>query len=234
MQTEFAYLSHYAVGAVAILLWWGAFLNRKGSPAHKRFGRLFLGALGATLVTVGLIFFGSSRDFAPPEVIQFTYLCICVVTVGGTALAAIRLQRDVERFRGTWFRILGAASFLLGGVVLAAGLATGDPMPVIFSVIGLLYGGAMLRFAWFGGALHPNWWLGWHLNGMCFLFNAVHGTFLAVTWRLAVDPAADVNAVTQIATMAIALIMRVYFGRRFNAPLGFGLPQPVSIPSRPA
>jgi hypothetical protein len=234
MQTEPAYLAHYLVGTTAILLWWGAVLNRKGSPTHKRFGRLFLGTLAGTLVTVGLIFFASSRAFAPPEVIQFTYLVLCVLAVGGTAFAAIRMRLDLDRFRGPWFRLLGLAAFVMGGVVLAAGIATANPLPVIFSVIGLLYGGAMLRFAWYRGAVHPNWWLGWHLNGMCFLFNAVHGTFLAVAWRLAVDPAADVNAITQVLTMAIALALRLYFGRRYNAPLGFGMPARPVMLSDPA
>ena len=68
---------------------------------------------------------------------------------------------------------------------------------------------------------HPNWPLIWHLNGMTFLFNAVHGTLLAVAWRALVDPAAgpEVNMVTQVGTMLAALAMRIYFGRRFGAPL---------------
>jgi hypothetical protein len=28
--------------------------------------------------------------------------------------------------------------------------------------IGLLYGGAMLKFAFSRSPLHPNWWVGWH------------------------------------------------------------------------
>ncbi|MCB1391499.1 MAG: hypothetical protein KDK12_20530 [Rhodobacteraceae bacterium] len=225
MQTEPAYLIHYLIGALTLLCWWGAFLSAKGSPRHRAFGRAFLVLLSGALLTVGLIFFASSRDFAPPEVIQFTYLVLCVVTVGGTAFAAIRLRRDPERFRGPLFRTFGIAAFLMGGVVLAAGLATGAVMPVIFSVIGLLYGGAMIRFAWFRGPLHPRWWLGWHLNGMCFLFNAVHGTLLAVLWRVLVAPdsGTEVIATTQLGTMAVSLALRLWFGRRFDAPLRFGV-----------
>ncbi len=224
MQLEPAFLIHIFVGSLALAGWWGAFLQTKGSPRHKRFGRLFLMLLGAVLVTVGGIFFLSSRVFAAPEVIEFSYLVLCVVTVGGTAFAAIRLRHDIERFRGPLFRTFGIAAFVMGGVVLAAGIASGNPMPVIFSVIGLLFGGAMIRFAFFEGAVHPNWWLGWHLNGMCFLFNAVHGTMLAVIWRALVSPEAGVglNMTTQLGTMAIALALRLYLGRRFNAPLRFG------------
>ncbi len=224
MQIEPAYLIHVFVGSLALAGWWGAFLQAKGSPRHKRFGRLFLMLLCAVLVSVGGVFFLSSRVFAAPEVIEFSYLVLCVVTVGGTAFAAIRLRHDIERFRGPFFRAFGIAAFTMGGVVLAAGLTSGDPMPVIFSVIGLLFGGAMIRFAFFKGAVHPNWWLGWHLNGMCFLFNAVHGTMLAVIWRALVNPGAGVglSMTTQLGTMAIALALRLYFGRRYNAPLRFG------------
>ena len=224
MQFETAHLVHIVFGSLALAGWWGAFLQAKGSPRHKRFGRLFLILLGVVLVTVGGIFFLSSRLFAAPELIQFSYLVLCVVTVGGTAFAAIRLRHDIERFRGPLFRGFGFAAFVMGGVVLAAGIASGNPMPVIFSVIGLLFGGAMIRFAFLKGAVHPNWWLGWHLNGMCFLFNAVHGTMLAVIWRALVNPEAGVglSMLTQLGTMAIALALRLYFGSRYDAPLLFG------------
>jgi hypothetical protein len=100
-------------------------------------------------------------------------------------------------------------------------------MPVIFSVIGLLYGGAMIRFAFMQSEAQPNWPLISHLNGMTFLFNAVHGTLLAVAWRALIDPAAgaEVSMVTQIGTMLGALAMRIHFGRRFGAPLRLTAPQ---------
>lgn len=234
MQFETAHLVHIVFGGLALAGWWGAFLQAKGSPRHKHFGRLFLMLLGVVLITVGGIFFLSSRHFAAPEVIQFSYLVLCVVTVGGTAFAAIRLRHDIERFRGPLFRVAGFAAFVMGGVVLAAGIATGNPMPVIFSVIGLLFGGAMIRFTFFKGKVHHNWWLGWHLNGMCFLFNAVHGTMLAVIWRALVSPEAGVglSMTTQLGTMAIALALRLHFGRRYDAPLRFG--QAVQVRLEPA
>ena len=62
---------------------------------------------------------------------------------------------------------------------------------------------------------------------MTFLFNAVHGTPPAVAWRALIDPAAgaEVNMVTQIGTMLGALALRIYFGRRFGAPLRLTAPQ---------
>jgi len=223
MSVEPAYLVHYAIGSVAILLFWSTILRRKGGPAHRMSGKVFFAMLPVVLLSVGGIFFLSSRVFATPEVIQFLYLSLCVVTVGGTAFAAIGLKNDLERFRGAWFRVLGVAAFLMGAAVLVAGVAIGRPLPIIFSMIGLVYGGAMIRFAWLKEAPHPNWWLSWHLNGVCLLFNAVHGTFLAVTWQALVDPTAtdDIKIVTQLSTMGAAIAMRVWFGQRYRAPLRF-------------
>jgi len=235
MSVAPAFLIHYVIGAITILCWWGAFLSVKGSPRHRRFGRRFLVALGLVLASVFGMLFLSNRAYDAAGFIQFGYLSLCVVTVGSTAFLAIRLRNDVARFRGPWFRTLGIASFLMGGVVLAAGIAARDPMPLIFSVIGLLYGGAMIRFAWFRGALHPNWWLGWHLNGMTFLFNAIHGTFLAQIWLAAIGGApTTVSAVAQIATMGVSLGLRLHFGRRFDAPLRFRAPPTVAAAYAPA
>ena len=227
MPLEPAYVIHLLIGTTAVAAYWAALLARKGSRPHKRAGRVFLGALGVVLASVGGIFFLSSRAFSGPEVVQFTYLVLCVMTVAGTAFAAIRLRREVARFRGRWFLGFGVACFVMGLVVLAAGIATQSPVAVLFSTIGLIYGGAMIRFVRFRGALHPNWWLGWHLNGMCYLFNAVHGTLLAVLWRWLVDPAAGdgITLVTQTGTMAVALGLRLWFGARVDAPLRFGAPQ---------
>lgn len=224
MPLEPAYIAHLLIGTTAVAAYWAALLRRKGSPAHKQAGRVFLAALALVLVSVGGIFFLSSRAFSAPEVVQFTYLVLCVVTVGGTAFAAIRLRGDVTRFRGRWFLGFGIAAFVMGLVVLAAGIATQNPVPMLFSTIVLIYGGAMIRFTRFRRALHPNWWLGWHLNGMCYMFNAVHGTLLAVLWRWLVDPAAgeEVTLAMQIGTMAVSLCLRLWFGARFNAPLQFG------------
>lgn len=111
-----------------------------------------------------------------------------------------------------------------GALVLAAGLATGDPMAVFFSWIGLVFGGAMIGFARYSGTLHRNWGLAWHLNAMTLLFNAVHGTLTFVLWRSFVDPGADTPEQLgfQVLTVVVALALRLHFGHRFRAPIAFG------------
>lgn len=221
MPTEPAYLLHAVAGSVAVILYWAAMAQRKGSRPHRRYGKMFLATLAIVMLTVGGIFFLSSRVFAAPEIIQFTYLVLCVYMVGTTAYTAISLKDRLEDFRGLRFKVTAIAAFALALVVLAAGIATANPLPMIFSVIGLGFGGGMIRFAFMRAEVHPRWSLIWHLNGMCFLFNAVHGTIIGVLWRVLVDPTIgqEVHIYTQIGTMLIALAMRLWFGRRHNAPL---------------
>src|SRR3712207_1933778 len=94
---------HILAGSVALLLYWAALLQRKGSRPHRRFGRLFLLALAAVLATISAFLLGPHR-FAAPELVQFAYLSLCLITVALTGFLAIRLRRDLERFRGPWFQ----------------------------------------------------------------------------------------------------------------------------------
>lgn len=225
-------LIHMALGSVAVLLYWGALMAVKGSPHHRAWGKAFFVALMVVVLSVGPILM--LKPFEPALLIQFIYLTLCTGTVAMLGWTAIRWKDDVERFRGVHFKVLGVAIFVLGLVVLGAGIATGKVLTVVFSWVGLVYGGAMLRFAWMRADLHPRWWMGWHLNAVAGLFNAVHGTVLAVLWRAVVDPAAgeEVLLVTQLGTTAVSLAIRLWFGMARGIPLRFSRrPQSASSPS---
>jgi hypothetical protein len=62
---------------------------------------------------------------------------------------------------------------------------------------------------------------------VCLLFTAVHGTLLLVVWRWAVDPEAGrpLAAAFQLLALAIAIGLRLWFGRRRGVPLRFSQPQ---------
>lgn len=233
MTLDGSFVAHIVLGTLAAVLYWAALGSRKGSPRHKAIGRTFLCLLVGVLVSVALLLFAGDRRFAVPVFVQFGYLCLCVATVGTTGYLAIRRRGALETFRGPLFRALGVAAFAGGALLLSIGLIGRLPMPIVFSVIGLLFGGAMIRFAWFTPTPHRNWSLIWHLNAMCFLFNAVHGTALAVIWKMLLAPNAghEVNVVTQLGTMAVALGLRMYFGARFDAPLRLRSPSGDAAPA---
>ncbi len=223
MSFDLAVWAHVFVGCVAVALYWRALLARKGSPPHRRAGRLFFSLLMIVALSVGPVLFLRPGAFDPGHVVQFAYLALCLVVVSMLGWTAIRFNHSPEQFRGLHFKILGPVIFLLGAVVLAAGLARSDPLPVVLSWVGLLYGAAMVRFAWMRAALHPSWWLNWHLNATCGLFTAVHGNVLFVVWRWTFEPDASrmTSAGFHALVFIVALAMRLWFGHQRKVPLRF-------------
>jgi hypothetical protein len=216
-------VSHLIAGGLTFLFFWGAVLTVKGSPTHRRRGRMFFISLLPVGLSVGAILILRSDTFDPARMVQFIYLLLCLLTVGTVGWTAIRWKADVERFRGVHFRLLGPAMLVSGAIVLTAGAIAGQPLAMILSSIGLGYGTAMIRFAWMRAPLNRLWWLGWHLTSVLLLSSAVHGTLLAVIYRTFVDPNGfdAAQLVTQPATLLLALGLRAYIGRRRGVPLRF-------------
>lgn len=223
MSPVLAAMLHIAIGSVALTCYWTALLSRKGATVHRRAGRICLATLVLVGLSVGPILFTREGPFDPGWIVQMVYLTLCLATVSMIAFTAIRFKSSPERFRGRAFRILGPVLLILGLVVLIAGLAKGDPIAIILSWVGLAFGPAMIAFSRFRGVLHPRWWLGWHLNAVCALFNAVNGTFLFVAARwLGFSENSEIQqAGFQLLTIAVALGLRIVFGAKFNGPLRF-------------
>jgi uncharacterized membrane protein len=227
MSSNVAIIVHIAIGSAAILFYWVALLSVKGSRRHRAWGKAFFTVLILVALSVGPVLLLRPGAFDPAFVVQFVYLDLCLITVSMLGWTAIRWKDDVERFRGWHFKALAFSILALGVIVLIAGIASGKLLTVIFSWVGLAYGAAMIRFAWMRAEPHPRWWLGWHLNAVSGLFNAVHGTFLALVWETLVGPQAgdEVSVFMQLATIAAAVAMRLWFGHRKGAPLGFSRPR---------
>lgn len=219
-----ATLAHIILGSIALALYWTALLGRKGASLHRRVGRLCLGLLVVTGLSVAPILFSRPGPFDPGYVVQMVYLSTCLATVSMLAFDAIRFKAQPERFRGRLFRAAGPALLVLGVVVLAAGLLERDPVAVVLSWVGLVYGTTMIAFARHRGPLHPRWWMSWHLNAVSGLFNAVNGTFLYVVarWAGVVSEGPAAQTAFQLLTIAGAVALRLWAGHRFRAPLRFG------------
>jgi hypothetical protein len=212
---------HIAVGFLAILFFWATLLSSKGSPRHRAWGKRFFVTLVIVAASIAPLLLLRSGSFNPAWLIQFIYLALCLLTVTLIGWTSIRWKNDLPRFRGRHFKILAVTIFLLGAVVLIAGMLTQNILTASFSWVGLAYGGTMIRFGWMKAQPHPRWWMIWHLNAVCGLFNAVHGTFLAVIWRTLVDSTAgiELGATMQVVTVLAALGLRLWWGTERNAPL---------------
>jgi uncharacterized membrane protein len=224
MTPSVAVFFHLGIGSVALCCYWAALLTRKGSRVHRLAGKICLAALVVVGLSVGPILFTRPPPFDPGWVVQMVYLTMCLFTVSMISLTAIRFRLEPDRFRGRAFPALGYVLLALGLVVLVAGLAKGDPVAIVLSWVGLVFGPAMIAFARYKGDLHPRWWLGWHLNANCALFNAVNGTFLFVVarWLGFSDDTTGPQVAFQLLTIAVAAVLRVWLGARFGAPIRFG------------
>lgn len=223
MRYDHSLWAHIGIGTLAMALFWWTLLSVKGSLGHRRTGRTFFLALLATVLTVPPLVVLRPVPFDPGWIVSLVYLSACVGTVVTVAWTAIRWNSDPERFRGLHFRLLGPLITVLGAVVLAAGLAQGDPVAAVLSWVGLAYGVAMIHFAWTRAPLHPRWWLSWHVNAVLGLFTAVHGTLGVVVWRalMAPDASRADAAVWHAGVLVIALLMRAAVGRKHSLPWGF-------------
>jgi len=222
-MSNFPLFSHLVAGGLTFVLFWATVLTVKGSPSHRLRGKLFFISLVPVGLSVGAILILRSDTFDPARMVQFIYLLLCLSTVGTVGWTAIRWKQQLQRFRGLHFRVLGAAMFVSGAVVLVAGVLAGQPRAMILSSIGLVYGAAMIRFAWMSSPPHPKWWLGWHLNSVLLLSSAVHGTLLAVIYRTFVDPSGfdAAQLVTQPGTLLLAVVLRAYIGKQRGVPMRF-------------
>lgn len=223
MSFDVFVVAHILVGTTALAFYWATLLTRKGSAPHRAAGRRFSITLLAVAASVGPLLLLGPGAAQPAYVVQFAYLASSLVAVTVVGWTAIRWKGSLERFRGAHFKAMGPLLFVMGGITLTAGLSGGDPLAIVLSWVGLAYGAAMMRFAWMRAPAHPLWWLNWHLNAVCGLFTAVHGTVFFVLWRWLVAPEAppEVAAAFHVGVLAVAVLMRLAVGRRRGIPLRF-------------
>lgn len=223
MRHDHSLWIHVAIGSLAMLLFWATLLSPKGSLRHRRSGKPFFLAMLATVATVPAVVLLRPVPFDPGWIVSLVYLSACVGTVVTIGWTAIRWKDQPERFRGTHFRVLGPLVAVLGAVVLAAGLAKGDPVAAVLSWVGLAFGSAMIHFARSRRPLHARWWLSWHVNAVLALFTAVHGTLGFVVWRglMAPDATRADAAAWHVGVLVVALVMRAVVGRQRHLPWGF-------------
>lgn len=228
MTPSAAIILHIAIGSFALFAYWAALLARKGKPVHRLAGKIGLLSLAFVGLSTGPVLFTRPGPFDPGWVVQMVYLTLCLCSVSMISFTAIRFRASPARFRSKSFCVLGYVLLVMGLVVLVAGLAKADLIAIILSWVGLVFGSAMIAFVRFKGELHPRWWLGWHLNANCALFNAVNGTFMfvAARWIGLTDDSIVAQAGFQVLTIAIALWLRLWFGARYGAPLRFGAQPP--------
>jgi hypothetical protein len=214
---------HGLLGLVALATFWIAGLARKGSPLHRAAGKGYLAAMVALLVPALPLAIRVYLHGSPAGGAFLLYLEVIVGTSVWLSWRALRDKRDWARFTGRLYRALAWLNIASGAGVLALGLAWGGASRFIFlafSLVGLLGGRGMLRFARQPPA-DPRWWLEQHLGAMLGNGVATHIAFLSIGLPKLL-PMLDgpvLHNVAWLGPLAVAVAARVALGRRYLKPI---------------
>lgn len=236
--------AHLLVGTVVLASFWWAALAAKGSPTHRRGGRLYLVSMTLLLAATLGIAAGHVADGAPMRAVFNIYVSLISVVTVWMAWRSIADRDAPQRYLGWPFRLLCAALGGYGLFLLVMVPRMGSParmaMVTAFAALGLSIAGAM---AWRlrRGADSPRWWLAEHLTAMAMNFGATHASFSllagATVFPLLKDP--WVRTAVLSGWMLAAWGLRAWAGRQWitggRAPAGArqSAMAPVSTPPGP-
>lgn len=216
-------IAHVVVGVVALAAYWTAGFSKKGSPVHRAAGRVFMLTMWLILATALVFVARMVGKGALGNAAFFAYLIVISASGLITGWYSLKFKREHARYFDTWYRALALFNIACGAGVLALGIASGNPILMGFSMVGLLRGGAMLRLS--KQPESPRWHLREHLGSMIGNGVAVHVAFLLVGLRrlLPKDWQGYTEMMGWLLPLTIAGIAGLVFGRRYAA-------KPVNVP----
>jgi hypothetical protein len=220
---EFAYqavrYAHIGLGVAALVTFWLAGLTKKGSPVHRAAGKIYLLAMVGLLVPAIPLAIRIWVQKSWVGGVFLMYLEVIVITSVWLSWRALRDKRDWAAYTGRAYRALAWANIASGAVVLALGLFWAQRMQAIFvgfSLVGLLGGVGMLRFAR-ARPTEPRWWLQEHFGAMIGNGVATHIAFLAIGLPKLLPSIAGpvLQNVAWLGPLSIAVVARVLLNRKY-------------------
>ncbi len=212
---------HIVAGAVALVLFWCAALSRKGSPFHKRCGRVYLMAMLAVIITAVPL---SIALFARGQPVIGTFMAYLVVLVSLTcrnSWQAVQCKRNFDAYAGTGLKVLATSAGIAGLIVVAGGLYAGIGVLIGFGLIGPILAWQSWKLVR-NGPSAPNWWLKEHFGHMIGNGVATHIAFLQVG-MVRLLPGLDLGIVQNLGwfgPLVVAAIASVWLGRRHRLAPG--------------
>lgn len=188
---EHLVIAHIVTGTVGLVAMWVPVLGRKGSPTHKRWGKVF----AATMLLTGSIAVGISLCtlHSPLQTHPFSddaalvrglfgwmmlYLATMTIMLAWYGLFCIRNKGRHDRNRNPLNFFLQLATFVAAANCAWRGFALGQPLMVGISVVGLT--AAILNTRFILLQKPPlNEWLIQHTRGLVGAGISVYTAFLA-------------------------------------------------------
>lgn len=212
-------LAHVAAGTVALATFWANALMRKGTPLHRRIGRIYLLAMLVVLasgVPLVLALFARGREWTA---LFLGYILLITGNACWSAWRAIRDRNDRARYYGTTYWVQAAAIGLAGLGIVVAGFSGGVLLMQVFGAVGV--------FAFFDAVASyrraprdPKWWLREHYGAMVGNGIATHIAFFGIGLRNALpglDPVIAQN-VAWLLPLAVGIGAAVWLDRRYGRP----------------
>lgn len=169
---------HVIAGAVALLAFWAAMLQRKGSGGHRLAGRVFLLSMIPVLVSGVPLAHAMAARGKPLFAIFLCFLLALLAHAAWSAWRAVRDRNDRRRFFGPVYWLRSGIVGVSGIAVLVLGWHAGEVLMVVFGGVGGLVAIDAFR-AWRRPAA-PGWWLREHYDAMLGCGVATHIAFIAI------------------------------------------------------
>lgn len=218
---------HALLGSVALVAFWSAAWMKKGSPRHRSIGKVFLLAMcGVVASGVPLVIEQAFFRHNLAAAAFLAYLLPLTAQACWMGWRAITDKRDwrVMTARIGWHAVLWLPA-LTAIPVLVIGVMKMQWVFIGFSMIGLVNGRQMLRFAR-RGPTQSNWHIIQHYQAMLGAGVATHVAFLSIgmqpVWRWLETttevPAALISLFPWFAPLVVATLAAAWLGRKYGKP----------------
>lgn len=211
-------LPHIIAGGLALILFWIAVLNRKGTRFHRRIGQSYLLCMLFVIVTGVPL---TVHLFLTGHAITGVFLSYLIVLVSWScagSLRAIRFRQDIEGFYGRWHRLGAVVLALSGIIVMGVGFKSSAAFILIpFGAIGPLAALALYRDL--RRQNHPaNWWLKEHYSAMIGNGVATHIAFTQIGLsRMLPENYNLVLMLGWLLPLAVGIVAGIVLDRRYQS-----------------
>jgi UDP-N-acetylmuramyl pentapeptide phosphotransferase/UDP-N-acetylglucosamine-1-phosphate transferase len=138
-------VAHAVSGAVALLSMGVPLASRKGSPRHRKAGRVYTPAMAGVVVLATVVAGARLLDDAPGNDGMSTFLILVAVLAGDTTWFGWMTAREQQSAPSLGHRAFPAAIAGLGGLAVVRGLRGGGPLPLAFGVLTAFVAGSQVR-----------------------------------------------------------------------------------------
>lgn len=211
-------LPHVIAGTLALLLFWIAACNRKGTALHRRIGQAYLLSM-AVIVLTGIPLTLKAYLLGHYNSALFLgYLLILVSHGCLTSVRAIRLRHDRSAFLGPFHRVITGILGAAGAAVVIMGWDTSMAVILVpFGCIGVVSLIGLIRAI--GSQESPrNWWLREHYGAMIGNGIATHIAFSQIGLSRLLPGQSELSSMLGwLLPLIIGLAAIAWLNRRFQA-----------------